>query len=281
MSRMKDSDEFGARMKGYEAVETRRFLDPSLPIYARIDGRSFSSFTRGMDRPFDAAMTEAMIQTTKHLCHESHALIGYTQSDEISLIWLAERETSQAFFGGKVQKTASVLASMAAAKFARVCPAGYEDRLPHFDCRVFQLPSKDEAANTLLWRAMDARKNAISMVAQSMFSHRQLHKVGQAGMLEMIAAEGGDFDALPERYQRGTFVRRVNVTRALTDDELARIPEAHRPTGPVARSEMQTIAMPPFNTVANRVSVIFDAAEPVAGSGGNSRMRTQKDIPNG
>lgn len=280
MSRMKESDEFGARMKAYEAVETKRFLDPSMPIYARIDGRSFSSFTRGMDRPFDAAMTTAMVETTKHLCHGSHALIGYTQSDEISLIWLAERETSRAFFGGKVQKTASVLASMAAAKFARVCPTGYEDRLPHFDCRVFQLPSKDEAANTLLWRAMDARKNAISMVAQSMFSHRRLHKVGQAEMLEMIAAGGGHFDALPERYQRGTFVRRVNVTRALTGDELSRIPEAHRPTGPVVRSEIQIIAMPPFNTVANRVGVIFDAADPVVSSGRTlADANTKKETP--
>jgi len=262
MSRMKDSDEFGARMKSYEGVETKRFLDPALPIYARIDGRSFSSFTRGMARPFDAAMTDAMIETTKHLCHESHALIGYTQSDEISLVWLAERETSQAFFGGKVQKMASVLASMAAAKFARVCPAGYEDRLPHFDCRVFQLPSKEEAANAVLWRAMDARKNAISMVAQSMFSHRQLHKVGQAGMLDMIRDAGADFEATSDRYKHGTFVRRVNVTRHLTDEEMANIPDAHRPSGPVMRSEMQIVSMPPFNQVANRVGVIFDGEYP-------------------
>ena len=41
-----NSDEFGDRMKAYEAVETSRAFDPALPIYARIDGRAFSAFTR-------------------------------------------------------------------------------------------------------------------------------------------------------------------------------------------------------------------------------------------
>lgn len=262
MSRMKDDDEYGDRMKGYEAAETARRLDPHKPVYARIDGRTFSTFTRGMKRPFDARMITAMIETTKHLVHESHARIGYTQSDEISLVWLAESAESDILFSGKVQKMVSVLASMAAAKFSRVCPPGYEDRLPHFDARVFQLPDQMEAANVFLWRAMDARKNAISMAAQHQFSHRQLHGKGQADMLAMLADAGIDFDAYPAPFRRGTFVRREVVTRLLTDEEMAHIPEKHRPTTPVARSYMAVIDMPPFNKVLNRVEVIFDGALP-------------------
>lgn len=262
MSRLKEKDDFGNRMKAYEAVETARKLDPAQPIYARIDGRSFSRFTSGMDRPFDARMTAAMVETTKHLVHETHARIGYTQSDEISLVWLAEGPESDVLFSGKVQKMASVLASMSAAKFARVCPPGYEDRLPHFDCRVFQLPSKDEAANAFLWRAMDARKNAISMVAQSKFSHKKLHQKDQKAMLAMLAEIGVEFEDFPESFRRGSFVRRYTVERLLTDEELARIPEKHRPTEPVMRSEMRVVEMPPFNRVSNRVEVIFDAATP-------------------
>lgn len=262
MSRMKEKDDFGNRMKAYEAVETDRKLDPMLPIYARIDGRSFSRFTRGMERPFDPRMTAAMVETTKHLVHETHARIGYTQSDEISLVWLSDAPESDVLFSGKVQKMVSVLASMAAAKFAAVCPPGFEDRLPHFDCRVFQLPSKDEAANAFLWRAMDARKNAISMVAQSKFSHRALHQKDQKAMLTMLAEIGVDFEAFPEAFRRGSFVRRYTFERLLTDEELARIPEKHRPSGPVMRSEMRVVEMPPFNRVANRVEVVFDAAPP-------------------
>jgi tRNA(His) 5'-end guanylyltransferase len=262
MSRLKDTDDFGNRMKAYEAAETARKLDQMLPIYARIDGRAFSTFTRGMNKPFDMRMTAAMIETTKHLVHASHARIGYVQSDEISLVWLAAAPESDVFFSGKVQKMCSVLASLAAAKFATVIPAEFTDRFPHFDARVFHLPSKDEAANAFLWRAMDARKNAISMVAQSLFSHKELHRKDQKAMLAMIADAGEDFESIPACFRRGTFIRRAAVERPLTEKELACIPEAHRPNGPVMRSDMQAIDMPPFNEVRNRVEVIFDGANP-------------------
>ncbi len=257
---LKDTDDFGDRMKGYEAAETDRKLNPMLPIYARIDGRAFSTFTRGMERPFDARVTGAMIETTKFLVQETHARIGYTQSDEISLAWLADSPESDVFFSGKVQKMCSVLASMAAAKFATVIPTEFAGRLPHFDCRVFQLPSKEEAANAFLWRAMDARKNAIGMVAQGQFSHRQLHGKDQRAMLAMLTDRGIDFESFPVSFRRGSFIRRHTVTRLLTHDELARIPDKHRPSGPIIRSHMQVIEMPPFNKVANRVEVIFDGA---------------------
>ncbi len=263
MTAMKENDDFGNRMKSYEAVETKRVLRADLPIYARIDGRAFSSFTRGMKRPYDADLATAMVATAADLCRKTNARIAYTQFDEINLVWLGAKGETQPLFGGKVHKLTSVLASMAAAKFARHCPTGYEDRLPHFDCRVLQLPNNDEAANMILWRAMDARKNAISSLAQSMFSHRALHGMGQARMIEMIEAKGSRLDAMPMHFQRGTFLRNETVMRVLTAAEMKAIPEHHRPTGPVMRSEIALLDMPPFNTVQNRVKVIFDKAEPV------------------
>ena len=251
------SDDLGDRMKAYEVVETGRRLDPHLPIYARIDGRSFSKFTRGMERPFDPRMTSAMIETTRFLVQDTHAALGYTQSDEISLVWQAEGIESDVFFSGKVQKLCSVLASMAAAKFARVCPQGFEERLPHFDCRVFQLPSRTEAANAFLWRANDARKNAISMVAQHHFSPRQLHGKRQADMLTMLVEIGVDFEAMPPAFKNGTFLRRETVERELTPEELASIPERHRPVGPVLRSHVVSLDLPPFREVDDRVAVIW------------------------
>lgn len=251
------TDEFGDRMKEYEAVETSRRLDVHLPIYARIDGRTFSTFTRGMARPYDPAMTSAMIQTAAYLVEETHARIAYTQSDEISLIWLADAPQSDIFFSGKTMKMASVLASMSAAKFARVCPVGFEDKMPHFDARVFQLPSRTEAANAILWRAMDARKNAIQAVAQNHFSPRQLHEKGQKDMLAMLAEIAVDFEAYPSEFKRGTFLQRQTAPRPLTPVELARIPPAHRPSGPVMRSSVERLELPPFNEVLDREAIIF------------------------
>jgi tRNA(His) guanylyltransferase len=181
------------------------------------------------------------------------------------LVWLAESERSDVFFSGKVQKMCSVLTSMTAAKFATVIPAEYRDRLPHFGARVLKLPSKEEAMNTFLWRAMDARKNAISMVAQSRFSAKTLYGKDQAAMLAMLAmlAEAGvDFESYPVCFRRGSFVRRRLTERSLTDNELAQIPEMHRPSGPVIRAEYAVLDVPPFHKVANRVGVIFDGEEP-------------------
>ena len=244
-------------MKEYEAVETSRRLDVHLPIYARIDGRAFSTFTRGMRRPFDLAMTNAMIDTASYLVDETHARIGYVQSDEISLVWLAETPESDVFFSGKVMKMTSVLASMAAAKFARVCPTGYEHRVPHFDARVFQLPSKTEAANAILWRAMDARKNSIQAVAQSRFSPRQLHKASQQDMLEMLRTVGVDFESFPVEFRCGTFLKRITSLREMSAEEMERIPVAHRPVSPVCRSAVERLTLPPFNQVEDRESVVF------------------------
>lgn len=166
-------DALGDRMKAYEARESdRRFL-PIIPVCARIDGRNFSSFTCGMDRPWDQAMTDAMIETTKCLVAETHARVGYTQSDEISLVWLSERSDSSIFFDHRIAKMTSVLASFATAMFTRALIGGprasWIRRMPHFDCRTWSVPSRTEAANVFLWREQDATKNAISMAARAVY----------------------------------------------------------------------------------------------------------------
>lgn len=258
------ADNFGDRMKAYEAVESERRFIPLLPVYARIDGRSFSAFTRGMERPFDRRMSEAMIVTTEWLVEKTHARIGYTQSDEISLTWLAASYDSDIFFAGKIHKIISVLASMAAARFAKAVEdwTPYCDRLAAFDCRAFQLPNRTEGANAFLWREQDATKNAISMAAQHYYSHKELQHKNGAEMQEMLFAKGVNFNDYPDFFKRGTFVRRVTKERQFTAAELERIPEKHRPSPDtlIERSEIERLAVPKFSTVINREAVIFDGA---------------------
>lgn len=254
-------------MKAYEARESdRRFL-PMVPVYARIDGRNFSAFTRGMRRPYDIAMTEVMIRTTEAMVEETHARIGYTQSDEISLVWMAERSDSSIFFDHRVAKMTSILASYATAAFTRALARGtLADRvssMPHFDCRVWSVPSCTEAANVFLWREQDATKNAIQMAARSVFSHKECDHKNGSELQEMLFSKGINFNDYPAFFKRGTFLRRKVVARHLTNDELARIPEKHWPDGPVERSLIEPLEMPRFGSVTNREAVIFDGAEPV------------------
>ena len=249
-------------MKAYEAATDER-LPPHRPIYARIDGRSFSRFTRGMRRPFDADMSSVMVETTKALVGHTHARIGYTQSDEISLVWLADNAASQTFFDGRVQKLCSVLSGYATAAFTRALLASdlrdYADRLPHFDCRVVSLPTTTEAANMFLWRALDARKNAVSMAARAHFSAKELHGKRQGDMRAMLAAVGVEFEDYPAFFKQGTFVQRVAVERRLSASELESIPERHRPAPDalVTRSEVRAMDMPPLWEVSEREALIF------------------------
>lgn len=262
-------DNLGDRMKEYERRETERAFLPMLPVYARIDGRCFSAFTRGMERPFDADMHAAMIAATKAVIEQTHPRIGYTQSDEMSFVWLADGPKSEMFMGGKVQKMASVLASLATAAFTRALMDGpHASRAalcPHFDCRVFQLPSVTEASNVILWREQDATKNAISMAASAYYSHKAL--MGKSGpeKQEMLFAKGINFNDYPASFKRGTFLRRVTRERTLTADERLRIPEANRPAAGTTflRSSVEALEMPRFGSVTNREGVIFESAEPI------------------
>jgi tRNA(His) guanylyltransferase len=209
-------------------------------------------------------------RTTCYLIEQTHARIGYTQSDEISLVWLTDDPKSEMFFRGKVQKMASVLAALATAAFTRALLDGplaaYADRLPHFDARVFQLPTKTEAANAILWRELDATKNAVSMAARTRYSAKELHGKSGPQMQEMLFANGVNFNDYPPFFKRGTFLRRVTGYRELTGDERARIPEAHRPPEgqQIIRSWVAELEMPRFASVANREGVIFDGADAIA-----------------
>lgn len=269
------ADPLGDRMKAYEAHETHRRFLPGLPIYARIDGRNFTAFTEGMRRPFDPRMVRAMVETAIRLVEETNAAIGYAQSDEISLVWHPQGE--EAFFSGKIQKTVSVLASFATAAFTRALLAtedptfaAFADRAPHFDARAIQMPSRVEAANMILWRTMDATKNAVSMAARQHFPHARLQGLASSEMQELLFREAGvNFNDYPAAFKRGAFVRRETVVRPFTAEELDRIPPAHRPPEgtTVERSAVREIAMPVFSKVTNRVPVVFERAAPETAEG--------------
>lgn len=260
------SDNLGDRIKAYEAAETERSLMPLLPIIGRIDGRCFSSFTQGMERPYDKRLHACLVDTTRHLVKQTQAISGYTQSDEITLLWYAEDYKTQMIFGGKPFKMMSVAAALTTALFIERAREHWPEKIAakpvSFDCRVFQVPNKDEAANAFLWRELDATKNAISMAARHYYSHNQLHEKTGNEMQEMLFQKGVNFNDYAPEFKRGTFLLRKTVNKELPPEVLARIPEAHRPTGPIERQVIEAVEMPKFSTVTNRVAVLFDGSEP-------------------
>lgn len=261
-------DELGDRMKVYEQT-TDASLMPLLPTFARLDGRAFHTFTRTMERPFCAKFRESMAELTLFLASQTSALVGYTQSDEITLGWYSRRYQSQIVFNGRLQKMVSILAALATAKFNQLVAVHWPhlaDRLPVFDCRVWNVPTHEEAANVFLWREQDATRNSLQMLARAHFSHSQLYGRDSSEMHEMLHAKGINWNDLPPEVKRGTYIRRENVTRAFTAGELAALPPKHQahqfPDLEIRRTEYKPLALPPLASVANRFEVLFEGASP-------------------
>ena len=81
------NDELGIRMKTYYEQIPKTKLIRRTPVAIRIDGKAFHTFTRGFQKPFDEVLINSMQNTTKYLCeHIQGCVLGYTQSDEITLI---------------------------------------------------------------------------------------------------------------------------------------------------------------------------------------------------
>ena len=258
-------DKMGDRLKYYEGIEAGRVLIPHLPICVRVDGRAFHTFTRGMERPYDIKMSNSMIETMKYLVEKTDACIGYVQSDEISLIL---SDVKDPMFGGRVQKLTSVIASMATAKFNQEIHKFYPDKpLAEFDCRVWNVPSRTEAANTILWREFDATKNSISMAARAYYSDKQLLNKNSSEKQDLLMEKGVNWNDYPVFFKRGSYAKRTTVQRTLTKEELDELPEHHNarknPDLVVTRTEIKEIYMPVFSKVVNREAFIFDGAEPV------------------
>ena len=112
------------RMKEYEN-QTQTKLIKKLPVIIRIDGRGFSKFTRGFDKPFDVDLSNIFQNVALSLRKSiDNVKFIYSQSDEISLL-LTDWDHSKEEDGGRIdtwydyriQKIVSVISSEATALF--------------------------------------------------------------------------------------------------------------------------------------------------------------------
>ena len=263
------NDSLGDRMKWYERRYSQVAM-PTIPIIARIDGRAFHTFTTGLARPYDPRLSELMVNTTRFLIQETDARCGYTQSDEISLVWFTETPHSETFFGGEISKLISVVASLATAYFNKHLPVLLPEKrevLATFDNRVWELPNATEAANYFVWREKDATRNSISMAARSVYSHTECHKKKSAELQEMLFQKGINWNDYPNFFKRGTYVRRRSIERPFTPDELSNLPPQHHArTNPgmvYKRSVVMAENFPPLTKIVNRADVIVFGSDPI------------------
>ena len=248
-------DILGDRMKAYENVETSQKFPPNSYLYIRLDGRSFSKFTKGLSRPYDERMSKLMQDTTEYLVKNFQCVLGYTQSDEISLVLKNSYETP-CIFEGKKQKLISILASSASAFFnanlSEVIPE--KDPLktsiyPSFDCRIFSIP-KNEVLNSFLWREYDAIKNSVSMAAHHYFSHKDLQKCNRDLMKDMLKTQKNIiWDDYPSFFKTGVYFKKEVYNKENQDGSLS----------VRSRIKRQDKVLTSFNTLEDRLNFIFSS----------------------
>ena len=148
-------DELDSQMRVFETAHDYCVL-PGIYIVARLDGRSFTRLTKDVHQfqaPYDLRFRDLMLDAAEGLLTEFNAIYGYTQSDEISLLFSIDCE----LFKRKLRKLNSVLAGDASARFSLALGA-----MACFDCRICQLPTGRQVVDYFRWRNEDANRNALN-----------------------------------------------------------------------------------------------------------------------
>ncbi len=205
----------GDRMKEYERASEAR-LPRRLPMIIRLDGKAFHSWTKktGCAKPFDHTLMDMMAELTKYLCENiSGTELGYTQSDEISLLVRDDQNIdTDAWFGKRLQKVVSLAAAYATYWFN--ANNSFDKKVPaFFDARAFILP-EHEVWNYFIWRQEDASTNSLSMLAQSLYSHGELQHKKWAELQDMCWRKGHNWNNLLPSEKRGVCVYRKEVVVA-------------------------------------------------------------------
>lgn len=199
-------DDLDKKMRVFETANDF-YIIPGIYIVARIDGRTFTRLTKEthqFEAPYDIKFRDIMVDTVKHLMDCGFKItFGYTQSDEISLLFDLNDNT----FQRKERKLNSILAGEASAKFSLLL-----GDLGVFDCRLCQLPNKSLVVDYFRWRNEDAHRNALN--AHCYWSLRKdgqsannatkkLSGVSVADKNELLFQKGINFNEIPNWQKRG------------------------------------------------------------------------------
>ena len=134
--------------------------------------------------------------------------------------------TTDAWFGYGVQKMCSIAASMATLMFNKYFRTAINeffsgttlsdglgdyhtvmstarDKGAMFDARCFNIP-REEVTNCFIWRQQDATRNAIQMLGQTNFTHKELHGKSCNDIQDMLMLQKGiNFNDMPTEFKRG------------------------------------------------------------------------------
>lgn len=168
----------------------------------RLDGSNFSKLTRQFEKPFSDVFEHAMNEAATAVARElfPNSLVTYVASDEISVV-VSDR-VAQLPYGRRIQKLVSVAAATAAVAFTKAVPGVVGT--PAFDGRVLELDTPEAIREYITWRRLDCRKNATSMAAGHLRSHKELMGVSTRERGDILV--GTPWETIDENTFNGRFI---------------------------------------------------------------------------
>lgn len=237
----------GDKIKKYEAIFGDLKLDPTKPFIIRIDGHCFSKFMKCFLLPFDKYFQDVMIETTKDIINEFHGITGYTQSDEISILFPPviidiEKDKRTFIFGGKISKITSIIASYGSVRFNYYLLKNIEkwkdeknynkikekilSGTAHFDGRVFNIEMND-VVDYFKWRSCwDCIRNSKQRFGKYYLSEKQLHGLSTNDIVkvckedkEIMKKWNGckDWNDCTDQSKYGIFIKKQLIKKMVFD----------------------------------------------------------------
>lgn len=238
------------RMEYFRGLTDYKLM-PKSYVLVFLDGRSFSKLIKNrFKKPFDDDFITMMNKTAEYLCANiSGCKFAYVQSDEISLVLTDfEQPNTESFFGYRLTKLLSIIASLATSKFNQLMmdcnlsslkyincskynsqQLNGEDMIQlcqdtvssmplcQFDCKCWNVPTYNDVFAWFLYRQLDCVRNSKQQTAQTYLPHKELSGLNADQQIELLKSNVGvDWNKFEDGKKYGRFVHRVeeNFERA-------------------------------------------------------------------
>lgn len=218
-------------------------LLPGSYVIVMLDGKNFSRLVKNkFKKPFDDDFISMMNETAKYVCENVQGCkFAYVQSDEISLVLTDfDTPTTDTFFGYRLCKMQSIIASLATAKFNQLMLSynlkkhSYDtlledcadtlysvkdaikvvDNAPlaQFDCKCWNVPNINDVFAWFLYRQIDCVRNSKQQAAQTYLPHKKLEKLNTDAQINLLIKEKDiDWNCYPMGQKYGRFIWKRKV----------------------------------------------------------------------
>lgn len=247
------------RMKQYETEFNYKIL-PTEAFVIRLDGRSFSKFTKKLFKPFDMNFVKAMSLTMRDLVKKFEAQTGYTHSDEITLVFnskctdedyqlvlsgqIEPTQINYHTFDGRVQKLLTLTSSYCSVRFnyhleKTICNEvstgnfKYDESFVDlvkaheqmFDARILKFSNDKihEILNHQIWRSIhDCERNAIQTFAYTNIGSKKILNKNCTQMTQMLSEIGINWNNIPTFLKHGIYCKKILIEKEIGENKVFR-----------------------------------------------------------